>query len=428
MDSPHKRRWFVVAGFLAGLAAVIWLAIRQPAPGDVVLSDGRRFTLKAVTFGTQHRYVHGGLLGRWMAPAIPARWRSRLGFRELSFQTAAPTLMVWGEWRFSLTNSPANYAAVADAAGVESAAVHYQSSFYSPKSHAIFGWNFSNYPRREKKIRFCLYPAGNARSVRLAKLEIANPALAVAAPWKVASLPITRREANIDFTLTEFTVGGPIPRSWPTPFPLVTPWNTATFQIAAAGRPAPHWRLITMNVSDASDNIFNCRLDSITTAPGEIRCRFPEVLWPSETGCRLVAEFVRTGKFDSNDVWTALAVPVPKPNSPVRITPDVERYGVKITSVNLDATSSGPVAPGAVRATAHLVLHTRPPVRGVRPLLAAAKDNQDRAVKFQEISLLQDGTLWFALEIPTGAAAVDLTFALTRTHFVEFVAQPARTR
>jgi hypothetical protein len=425
----RKRMWLAIAILAAVFGAMTWLTLHDSDAGRVQLPDGRRFAIKAVTFGREHRYVHGSLWAKILARLVPDRWKPRLGVRELDYKTDTPTLMVWGQWRYSQTNSPAQYASVVDGNGLEPPAFHYQSSAWFPPSQVVMGWNFSNYPRRERRFRFRLYSTSSSLLTNMAEIVIANPRTSTATALNSLPLPQRQRENDVEFTLTEFTVGGPMPKSWPVPllpFSSRTPWNTATFQIAENGNPSPHWKIVSMAVSDATSNSINCRLDSKIFAPAEIRCRFPEVLWPSESSVRLTAEFVRTARFATNEMWTAKGVPVSNKPNRWQPSPYPEIHGMRITSLEVNPAPSGPVAPSALRRTAHLVLRTLPQLRGIRPILLEARDNEDRVVRFEEISLFQNGTLWFALEVPEDATSIDFTLAITRTCFVDFVAKPDR--
>ena len=411
---------------VAALATVVWLAIRDVDSRRIHLPDGRQMTINAVTWGTEHRYVHGLPWARVLSPVVPNRWKLRLGIRALAHKTDQPTVMVWAHWRCSRTNSPATYAAVVDTHGTESMSTHFQSSAFFKRTEAITGWNFSNYPRRQRVFGLRLYSALNNPSARLADVPIVNPSRSRAPGFEPLPLPLTKTNDDIEVTLTEFTVGGAMPKRWRLPYWSPAPWNTAAFRIAEKGKVSPNWRMVAFAVSDAAGNYSNCRLDSRTVEPGLIRSRFNDVLWPEETAHKLSVEFVRTARFNSNDLWTVTSVPVPAPGKPVRISPNIELHEIKLTSVELTAASSGPVGVEAVRPNAHLVLRALPVVRGLRPVLSQARDDQGRRVKFDEISLLQNGTLWFALEIPAGARTVDFTFAVTRAYFVDFVAQPTR--
>jgi hypothetical protein len=422
----RKRTWLVLGALALALAAIVWLAARDAGARRIGLLDGREFAVKAVTFGTEHRYVHASAWARAIEPIIPNRFKSRLGIRTLAYKTEAPTLMVWAHWKFARTNAAINYASVVDRHDTESLSIHHQRASFLPRFEAIMGWNFSNYPRRERAFRFRLYPSGNSTSARLAELVIPNPAPTRAAPFDFRPLPQTTVDNGIEFALTELTVGGLMPKQWRLPYRSPAPWNIAAFRITENGNSSPSWKVDSLGLSDASGNQANCRFDSMLASAGEIRCRFTDVLWPDERAYKLTAEFVRTTNFVPEELWTAESVPVPTGRNRVRIAPNIELRGVKITSLELSPTVSGPAAAGALRPTAHLLLRTLPPTRGIRPLLSHARDNRGQAVKFEEVSLLQNGTIWFALEISSNASNIDLTFAITRSRFVNFVAQAER--
>ena len=74
---PFMMRFGLVGGkrwlgkhFILGMVAVAgllggWALLRASADSrsrTIRLADGRKFTLRAVTFGTEHRYVHGASL------------------------------------------------------------------------------------------------------------------------------------------------------------------------------------------------------------------------------------------------------------------------------------------------------------------------------------------------------------------------------
>lgn len=82
-----------------------------------------------------------------------------------------------------------------------------------------------------------------------------------------------------------------------------------------------------------------------------------------------------------------------------------------------------PVSIAHLRAGAELVV-SLVPVEGLRLRLVHAADDRGRELRHVPGYAEASGPHNFWLEMPPDARALDLTFAVTRSRFVEFVARP----
>src|ERR1041384_7149908 len=115
-----RRSWIAMAVLASAIGLISWWAMRHPSSRTVKVLDDQEFTLKAVTYGTNHRYVHGKPWFKALATVLPAKWSGPLGLRVLTQDTSSSILMVWGHWRNPHgTNQTPSDASLCDEHGYE---------------------------------------------------------------------------------------------------------------------------------------------------------------------------------------------------------------------------------------------------------------------------------------------------------------------
>ena len=72
---------FMVLAVIAVGAGVLW-AIRLGSGRTLRFSDGRKFVLNSVTYGTNHVYRSGKVMARLIAPILSSKYKQKLGFRK----------------------------------------------------------------------------------------------------------------------------------------------------------------------------------------------------------------------------------------------------------------------------------------------------------------------------------------------------------
>jgi len=253
------KRALILALAVAVAIILLILLVKVIAPGaadrrQVRLSDGRRFCIEAVTFGTNHVVGWGDW---WLVPLrkilpspavqflTPTRGQSRQ-------TTDSPTLVVWVYAR----DASGKYV---DCQGVRASFVDEQGDVYPANGYAngSFSKGFSReaylfhvFPRRSAQLRLHLAPW---RSNKASTLLIANPCRRTpVAVWTAEALPATRRVQAVEFRLESLAIqtnGGP-ERAWE---PLSLHWRPV-FSLTASGAPATNWTTPEWEAEDATGN------------------------------------------------------------------------------------------------------------------------------------------------------------------------------
>jgi hypothetical protein len=254
-----SRRVLLVAVILAAAGVVLTLLVKLMAPGtaeqrEALLSDGRLFSIEAVTFGTNHVVGWGDW---WLVPLRRVLPNAAVQFltptRGQSRQTTdSPTLVVWVHAR----DASGKYV---DCQGVRASFVDDQGDVYPANGYAngSFSKGFSReaysfqvFPRRSAQLKLQLAPW---RSEKASTLLIANPCRRTpVAAWTPETLPATRRVEEVEFRLESLAIqtnGGP-QRTWE---PLSLHWQPV-FSLSAGGEPATNWTTPEWEAEDATGN------------------------------------------------------------------------------------------------------------------------------------------------------------------------------
>ena len=410
----------------AALAVGIWWALRTPPGRRLTLADGRVVTLAGVTYGTEHRFVQGPPFARVLAPILPPAWQRKLGLNAAFHKSDRPTLMVWVMWRGGNANPrELTDASVFDDHGVECEPVRSQATLYlhDPPRGAIRGWEFKHFPRRAGTIGLRLYARGAVyKPDRLAEFQFPNPAPRTYPAWTASPLPITVRAGEWEFSLVKFTTGEPIPdrdkpsRGW------VAPWTSTAFHVGSNGQPSRAWTVPSLELTDATGNTANSYRSAASRIEGQPIFGLSAALWPDEPAWRLNVEFSRIVDFAPDELVSLPGLPVPERGTHSLIHTQAAVQGATFSG-RLLAHLETPVSIAHLRAGAELVV-SLVPVEGLRLRLVHAADDRGRELRHVPGYAEASGPHNFWLEMPPDARALDLTFAVTRSRFVEFVARP----
>src|SRR6185503_340983 len=173
------RSWIAVALVVCLVALTAWWAMRQPSSRTVKVLDNQEFTLKAATYGTHHRYVHGKPWFKALGSVLPAKWSGRLGLRVLTQDTVTPSLMVWGHWQNPRgTNQTPSDASLCDEHGYELEPIRAgKVAYLTPRGESVVGYVFTNFPRRAQTLTLRIYQRDDGyRAHRVAEIKLRNPA------------------------------------------------------------------------------------------------------------------------------------------------------------------------------------------------------------------------------------------------------------
>lgn len=425
----RPRFLLLTLGLGAALAAflLVWMA-RDSGARMVRLADGREFTLRAVTFGREHRFVYGKLWAKPLAPFVPKQWFPRLGLVELRYKTDTPSVMFWGLWRTRTPISPfalsVDDASVSDLNGAECEPIRFQASAVPEAGRLVMGWNFASFPRRVGRLGLRLYFRDKDQVPNYAgECRVSNPALRDYPVWNSSAVPVTRTNGEWEFTLSRLvTPQLKSERSKPV-LGYIGPYSTGSCQVARGGQVAAGWEVAAVGLRDVTGNAF--RKTYLPAAPSQAGpgFGFGSVFWPGEGGWNLEVEFARTRDFRAEELWAIREIPIPAPNA-LTSHPSERRFeGATLGGLELSLYETGLGGPSAPR-RASIKLFMTPPLPRVRIRLVQAQDDQGKAVRFEPAYINPSGIYGFNLLLPPGARTLDCTFAAQQTQVVEFLVRP----
>jgi hypothetical protein len=435
---------------MASFALAMAWALRPPPDRVLKLADGCEVILKAVTFGTEHRYVAGKPWFKMLAPVIPARWHARLGLKVVTHRSGTPSLVAWVQWRGGGPNQREfTDASVFDGHGFESEPHRAVSTVFlqdRPRG-AVRAWEFAHFPRRGKTVGLRLYTRGAAYNADLlAEFRFPNPARQKYPSWKASPLPSTRHDGGWAFSLTKFTTGEPIPEKLKPSRGWVAPWTAATFRVTEGGLPTDAWMVAGIEARDATGNVSYFSSAAVERKDGKMIFGFNAPLWPDEPAWKLKVEFSRVTEFAENEVFVVSGVPLPEPGGKTLVRTQAVVQGAQVTFETLSRSVSARSFQG-IRGNAEASLHLVP-TEGRRLILAQATDEHGHVVQsvlaaatsgggsefdLADRSRVQNRMLpnagpegWynFMLEVPAVARSLTFTFAAPKSRFLEFVARP----
>jgi hypothetical protein len=429
------------------LAATGWTLIREPPPLQVCrLPDGTLLRLEAITRGPEHRFVLGRYGMRLLASVLPGT-PGHFGTTLCAYGPTDPaTLVFWTTWDTNsrLTNWTRTVALDESGEEVEDTAQPFQSWLQSRANAKIRGWVVPALPRRGSTIRLRIWVHGQRSPV--AEFRAPNPDPPPHSTWAATLLPATQREGDLEWTLNRLETGRVAPASVPSPF-RDRHWTRALFRIRERGQPTDRWEPVSVSLSDATGNrivpwpIFRDR------QRGETRFAFCGNLPPSETAWKLRAEFAPARRFAPADLWTVRRIPFPGSEGQSRFTAQNPGRGVGL-QLTLSQEGGGP---GFI----YLRLKQQAACReGDRVALVRAIDDRGRENRIdgwpnpdfrltsnddagrrleivRPIARTVENPSWrqggvYLLACPDGAKTLDLTFAVVKSRFVEFIAKPSR--
>jgi hypothetical protein len=443
---PRARRptvtFLALAALVTLLAAVGWALLQVPAPLKVVrLPDGSVLRLEAVTFAPRHQLVRGRYWQRLLAPVLPARMQpTTITYRN----PEAPRVVFWTSGLGARVLAQHQYRAVAFEQGageVDSLARPFNAPL--PSGEFVRGWALSAYPRRRERLKLRIYE-GVGRQPRgvVASFTVANPALGPFLRWQPAALPATETAGDLSVTLLDGRAGGPGPALLPERIRRQE-WSQLTLRHRCDSRPPGQWEAVGLTLSDATGNRVVPPVLTRRHTDAETGLAWMRNLLPRGEVWKARVEYVQRGGFAAGDLWTVKGVPVP-------------RRGPEFFPEQSTTHDSGPVAFRLVprrdpSGELHFMLRLDALPRGVRLRLVHARDNRGRltfpreeeAVVFPTASEAHEQHVtvsapfggnrsekWWGgyrrVRVAPDARTVNLTFAVVRSRFVEFVFQPSQ--
>ena len=294
------------------------------------------------------------------------------------------------------------------------------------------------FPRRGRELRLRLMGNNNL----LGEIKIPNPAHGPHPRWKPGPLPVSVIGDELEFKLVKF-------RSYQSGAATFTregvyPRTQCAFHVRERGRDSTAWRPVSFEISDATGNHWRPSPDSHSDGVDgmEVRAGFLGALWPGEDAWNLKVEFRRTGDFPDNELLRIDHLPIPGAEVILQPQAVFEANGatVQVTAVIGARAPWERIARLNARRTRDCItvlINGQILSQGRRVAFVEAKDENGRLVRLegapyepaqvpgQNPDLLPYS---FNFKPPLAARELTLTLAVSRSHFIEFLAKPEQVR
>jgi len=433
------------------LGALVWVVVaRGAAPQSVRLADGTVFTLEAVTYAKEHQ--------RYLVPIWTRLWyqfarrvlRKSTPKVSMGYSTTNETLGVWIRERLppgqtarpGVRESPGR-SWLADEGGKKRVLASHQISSSRPPSNneLLHLAVFHVIPRREKTFLFGddlsdrdkIYLDGGFYSDRI-EFRIANPALRSYPVWPAEPLPATRRDGDFIVTLTrlEARMVKYVPQFESRHFPSEA---CAELNFLAPAPALGAWWPVSVTLCDATGNMCESRIYSLTGSNNKWTTLFEYNLWPEESAWRMRVEFSRRDGYAPEDLWTINSVPVPLPQTlpsgsplpPQTVHAETNLHGCRVRLRPLRWRSAGrgvPAAPASQPESFYsFAVEMTPAPVGIRCDFVGMTDDQGRPFRLTFPGHFA-GLAEFEVQGPTNATSVNITLAVQKSRFVEFLVRP----
>ena len=420
MKKTAAIKRFLLALFALLLLGVL-VAIFRPSGGEsightVTFSDGSTMTLKAVTYGTQHRYFGGGWEQRLLS-LLPQNLASRLASQKGTLMIGRPSIAFWFERVGTGPTTRDPQLILFDASGFGISG----SPSMMRKGGAgkwIEGWAFESWPRRERTFTLRVYEQGKQYpdATSIGEFTIRNPTPGKYPVWTAPEPPLTAREGELAVALFDLTAGvGRGANKWkPAPNPTVSQ-TRAGFRIEQNGQPTTEWAIASVEATDATSNV----IFGIWGHSQERDAEYVELqphLWPAEGAWKMRVGLSRRSDFVASELWTLRGVPLSGATLPSLVATRTNLQGAALQYV-------GRMRWSGVNDAQQFKFRTTLGRPDYRLTLVRALDDNGREA--EEVGSFESTGEWgFALRAQTNATSLDLTVALHQTRYVEFLVRP----
>jgi len=412
-----KRKAVFVVAVAAALIAAAVLLLRsgngESLDKTVTFSDGTTMTLRAVTHGNEHRYLRGNLKERLIG-LLPKKLRAKYASRSVMLSSRG-ALVFWLERRGSGPPNGDPQLVLCDSTGLG------VSGFFSmmrlgPQGSSVEGWMYEYWPRRDRTFTLRIYEQGKRYpdATNVGEFTIRNPLFRKYPLWDAPPPPVTAREGDMTVTLVDLVSGvGRGSNKWkPARNPTVST-TRAGFRVERNGTPAAEWEIVTAEASDATSNVISDRR-STSFERGLAYAELQPHLWPAESGWKLRMGFSQQSNFVSSELWT------------FRAPLDGSRVTNTIAFTNSEGVVLRYLGQGrqhSFKEEHHFNFRVIPQSSDYRVTLVSAVDDLGKPAK-GEPSFESPRDWTFARDASTNATAIDLTVALHKTRYFDFLVRP----
>jgi hypothetical protein len=427
-----------------------FLLTRTGASSSTVqrLPDGNLFRLTAVSFtnGNLSYFVNPPTGWRAkLAGRLPDAWTDRLGWLQMGGGltiggSAEVTNLGWFTIFHAHTNQGLNGLRVVVGddegntfnGGYEAGTM---ASYNSNEVIQINGWTLRAFPRRGKTLHLRYYQFAPTTSnwPPLAAFSIPNPAAGIYPIWSAEAMPLARSDGDLSVTLKSLKSGmckGNPERPAASNEMAVT---QAVFQLSGTNRATNWWRPVSVEISDATGNLWTPYANAYSTRhEGDADVfSFDGALWPGESAWKLRFEFSRIADFDDDELFSFTGINVPGATQVITLDNSTNLAGSKLQLIAISGESAeqpGNLKWSTVKQRVNVSIRIDPLPPDRRLTLVRMTDESGREVPVDDAPDWNSPEKIYSFQTPEGAKQLNFTFAFHRSRFVEFTAKPEFVR
>jgi hypothetical protein len=431
----------ITVALVTAIAGTIVVQRFGAAPVQVIrLPDGAALLFYSVAYGTNH--VVGPLFGR-ISEKLPVSWREavrrRLGARAKVWKVTSPQpqLRVWCVAEIPpATSHPGRsvHAMLADETGFTSGPE--AMGFIGPNS-SMTGFDFKAFPRRSPNLMLELFERQRTGEHRfLGRFRLENPIAGSFPEWKPELLPARKNTDEVDVTLDNFSTG----HGWETTVKHLPgnrtvirrgprqPGESSVSSFAVRFLPRAEsdseWTIAGTELGDATGNLLRSTSFGSTSSGAFRSFTISPSLWPNEEAWKLRLEVKRQRGFAPAEMVSFRAIPLPAVEATNLFSIRTNLSGV---SISLDRIiRRAPIVGESWSSTDLSQLHVRvtPLPTGVHCDLVKVRAEPGTDVQIPSVSSSDTERTYSLRNVPLDARTIEITFAIHRSRFVEFLVRP----
>ncbi len=352
------------------LLSGIYSVIHGNLPQSYRLMDGTQATLVGWTYGKRHPMMSQSV--KWWKKFFPSHapvtmfletpedqlilWLSAKGKPE-TFQYVRP----YSNQHITIPKLLWDRVEIADDFGHRSAMKPDNTVFFNSQGmhRGELSLNLTEFPRRGKHIYIRLFAKQQTRP--FAEYVVPNPTQGSFPTWKPESLPITKRDGDLAFTLTSIAQGDYMQRLLPwqsmTAIPIRSavpplasedePLNCMRFDVSDKGKPTQLWepqRAVFFDATGNSRHVDMLSLRSqfplrIPTPPKSFCFWQLPVFGEHATRVHMTFEQSRDSSFMPSELWQVRNLDVPSPKTILSSNIILKRDGMTLQLLGLILTT-----------------------------------------------------------------------------------------
>lgn len=398
----------------------------------VLLPSGRMLTLEKVDYG---KVLESGnpllnRLGNW----LPKWANDKLGLKPRhKLHDGDPAVGVWMTFHGPAKEWPSNTKVKIGLDGGESGSLesHARRTEVGPEETRV-EVAFPVFPRRAGKLRVTIHQSDKSwNEFTAAEFVFASPVTETFPVWTPESMPAVRKTNDLEVRLTRLAFGVSSQRNFTPARADERSRAEAAFEILEHGKSTDKWIPDGVKMSDATGNERSQGSWGGKWRKGSYNFSWSPALWRDKGGMKFKFEMTRTpkGGFTTNELIVLKDVPVPQGTNVTRLDLVTNRLGHAVRIIGL-AGANGKIqtSPHRFRSASsdpELFLEVTPPLLDKQLDLISVIDDQRRDGKSSGASWSRpSGTYELSLDYHNEAKTVDITLAVHRSFYVEFVVEP----